>query len=361
MDGPTIHFAPRQQRLSRLAPASAPPLLSVTALAGVPEFVRNRFGDKVVRAANRAARIDIEAIEDRDCFIPHATMTTFLSTVARRAGEPDLGLLLAPHLSLDAYGCWGRYVLDGADLHAAIARSMEAIGYHSRGDRSVLRLHGAQAQFCYVSAARGREGYAHVAVGAVGVMLSLCRAYLPPSWRPLRIELDIPRPDRPSRFEDTFQCPVSFDAPVASVWFEARLLAVERQIRSANPLLTLHDVARARLDPSSRDGLVGVVAAHIRAQVLSGSLSIDSTALALEMSTRSLQRALHDDGTDFRSLASVTRARRARELLAGSRASVSEIATELGYSTPANFARAFRKETGMSPSAFRRVTAKRSG
>ena len=208
MDGPTIHFAPRQQRLSRLAPASAPPLLSVTALAGVPEFVRNRFGDKVVRAANRAARIDIEAIEDRDCFIPHATMTTFLSTVARRAGEPDLGLLLAPHLSLDAYGCWGRYVLDGADLHAAIARSMEAIGYHSRGDRCVLRLHGAQAQFCYVSAARGREGYAHVAVGAVGGMLSLCRAYLPASWRPLRIELDIPRPDRPSRFEAAFQCPV---------------------------------------------------------------------------------------------------------------------------------------------------------
>jgi transcriptional regulator GlxA family with amidase domain len=49
----------------------------------------------------------------------------------------------------------------------------------------------------------------------------------------------------------------------------------------------------------------------------------------------------------------VIRMQRAKELLGGSSASVTQIATEFGYSTPANFARAFRKASGMAPHEFR--------
>jgi AraC-like DNA-binding protein len=73
-------------------------------------------------------------------------------------------------------------------------------------------------------------------------------------------------------------------------------------------------VARARLEPASRDDLVGA---------------------------------------DFRTLANALRARRTGELLAGTGASITEIAAELGYSAPANFARAFRKATGAAPQEFR--------
>ncbi len=352
MPRPATHFAPEPQRMPRMAPARGPTLLSVSALAGVPALVRQSFGEKVLRQANRAALLDIELIEDRDCFIPHATMTRFLAEIERRAGEPALGLMVAPHLSLANYGCWGRYVLGGETLGAAIARSMQAIGYHSRGDRIGLTVAGDIATFRYFSAARGREGYAHVAAGAVGVMLSLCRAYLPHGWRPLRVELDIPRPRGGTPFEDVFLSPVVFEAPVAAVCFEARLLETPGR-SSAHRLFTIEDVARARLEPASRDDLVGVVSAHLWAQVLAGGVSIDSTARALDTSIRSLQRALHRDGTDFRTLANAVRARRAGELLAGTGASVTEIAAELGYSAPANFARAFRNATGVAPQDYR--------
>ncbi|MFO1142146.1 MAG: helix-turn-helix domain-containing protein [Amaricoccus sp.] len=83
-------------------------------------------------------------------------------------------------------------------------------------------------------------------------------------------------------------------------------------------------------------------------------MSLDGTARALDVSRRSLQRALSREGTDFRSIANAIRARRAAELLRGTSASVTTIAAELGYSTPANFARAFRNATGLPPEAFRR-------
>jgi AraC-like DNA-binding protein len=281
-------------------------------------------------------------------------MTGFLAEIERRTGEAHLGLLLAPHLTLASYGCWGEYVLGAETLGAAVARAVEASGYHSRGDRTTLTVDGEVARLAYLSAARGRPGYAHVALGAVGVMLSLCRAYASPGWRPLRIELDIARPRSIGRFEEAFGCPVRFDAPTAAVCFAPHLLDARRPPRARPRLLTIEDVARARLDPASRDGLVGVVSAQIRAQVLAGSVSLDAAARALDLSVRTLQRALQREGTDFRSLANAIRARRAGELLRGTSASVTEIAAELGYTTPANFARAFRKATGLAPQDFRR-------
>lgn len=328
-------------------------MISITALAGVPALVRAAFGDRVLRQANRAAMLDVELIEDRDCFIPHATMAGFLAEIERQTGEPDLGLLLVPHLSLASYGCWGEYVLGGETLGAAIGRGAASIGYHSRGDRIVLTTVAGVARLAYLSAARGRLGYAAVAIGSAAVMAQLCRSCAPPGWQPLAIELDLPRPRSATRFEDAFGCPVRFEAAAIAVLFPAGLLAA-RMPAAARPLLSLADVARARLDPASRDDLVGVVSAQIWAQVLAGAVSLDGAARGLDLSTRTLQRALHREGTDFRSLANASRARRAVELLRGSRASVTDIAAELGYSTPANFARAFRKATGLAPEHFRR-------
>jgi len=329
-------------------------MISVTALAGVPALVRQAFGDTVLRQANRAAMLDIELIEDRDCFIPHATMTAFLAEIERRTGERDLGLLLAPHLTLASYGCWGEYVLGGATLGAAVGRAAAAIGYHSRGDRVVLSVNGGVARITYFSAARGRPGYQHVAFGAVGVIVNLCRSCAPPGWRPLAIDLDLPRPQSAARVEEAFGCPVRFDARATAVLFAAGLIEARQPATAGRRLLTIEDVARARLDPASRDDFAGAVAAQIRAQVLAGSVSLDGAARALDLSTRSLQRALNRDGTDFRSLANAIRAGRAMELLRGSEASVTEISTELGYSTPANFARAFRRAAGVSPDRYRR-------
>ncbi|MBP7001080.1 AraC family transcriptional regulator [Amaricoccus sp.] len=328
-------------------------MISVTALAGVPALVRESFGEKVLQHANRAAMLDIELIEDRDCFIPHATMTAFLAEVERRSGE-DVGLLCAPHLSLGTYGCWGEYVLGGATLGEATGRAAAGIGYHSRGDRAALSVRGGVARIAYLSAARGRPGYAHVATGAAGVIVNLCRSWAPPGWRPLGVELDIPRPAAPGRYEEAFGCAVRFDAPAIAVRFPASLLAAERAASAAGRrVLTLADVGRARLEPASRDDLMGVVTAHVWSQVLAGAVSLDAVAQAIDVSTRTLQRELRQRGTDFRSLRDAIRMQRARELLRGSGIPVTEIAAELGYSTPSNFARAFRKAVGVAPDAFR--------
>jgi AraC-like DNA-binding protein len=174
---------------------------------------------------------------------------------------------------------------------------------------------------------------------------------LPPDWRPLRVELDTDRPSQTRLFEDVFQCPVHFNAPAVTIVTERHHLSAMARSTSW-PIVTIEDVARDRRGGAPRD-LLNVILEQIRTQVLTGSISIDSTALLMDTSVRTLQRELNRAGTDFRSLANVVRAQRATELLRHTNDSITRVSAELGYSSPANFARAFRKATGNGPREFR--------
>ena len=87
MKRPFPHPPPIARRLPLAVLSEGPPVISVTALAGLSGAVRELFGDKVLRQAKHAAMLDIEIIEDQECFIPQLSMTAFLETIEWRSGE----------------------------------------------------------------------------------------------------------------------------------------------------------------------------------------------------------------------------------------------------------------------------------
>jgi AraC-like DNA-binding protein len=99
------------------------------------------------------------------------------------------------------------------------------------------------------------------------------------------------------------------------------------------------------------------VARQIRTQLFGGTVSLEAAAGALGTSVRTLQRELNRDGMSFRTLTNLVRSRRAMELLHGTRGSIIGISVQLGYSSPAHFTRAFRRETGLSPQEYRRAAS----
>jgi AraC-like DNA-binding protein len=328
------------------------PVISNLTLHGLPQLIRRELGQRTLARAVRAAGVDLEVIEGESCFIPHAAALRLIDTAARAAGEANFGLLMAPQMDVANYGTYGQYVYAADTLGAAIGRAIEALAYHSNGDTMALATRGDEARFSYGFALAGHPGYGHVANVAAGALASVCRHFLPGNWRPIRIELDIPRPRHTAPFEDMFHCPVVFNALMMTVVFDRDCLDTSGPAPGAASIITIADVARDRRGAAPRDTL-GVISEHIRLQVRGGSISIDSTALAMSTSIRTLQRELNREGTDFRSLANAARARRATELLRHKDVSITRIAAELGYSTPANFSRAFRSATGLNPSVLR--------
>jgi AraC family transcriptional regulator, regulatory protein of adaptative response / methylphosphotriester-DNA alkyltransferase methyltransferase len=83
-------------------------------------------------------------------------------------------------------------------------------------------------------------------------------------------------------------------------------------------------------------------------------LSLDDIARRVASSRRQLQRAYAEiGGTTFRDYLTHVRMERAAELLATRMFTVREVANRVGYRQPAQFAKAFRRHRGVSPSDFR--------
>ena len=83
-------------------------------------------------------------------------------------------------------------------------------------------------------------------------------------------------------------------------------------------------------------------------------LSLDDIARRVASSRRQLQRAYAEIGhTTFREHLTAVRMERAAELLGARGLTVREVAHRVGYRQPAQFAKAFRRHHGVSPSAYR--------
>ena len=71
------------------------------------------------------------------------------------------------------------------------------------------------------------------------------------------------------------------------------------------------------------------------------------------MSVRSLQRNLNKLGTTFGSILDETRRELAEHYVSDFKEDLTEVAFKLGYSEQSSFSRAFKRWTGISPSAYR--------
>jgi AraC-like DNA-binding protein len=84
------------------------------------------------------------------------------------------------------------------------------------------------------------------------------------------------------------------------------------------------------------------------------NLSLDDIARRVASSRRQLQRAYSEIGkTTFREHLTAVRMERAAELLGQRDLTVRDVARRVGYRQPAQFAKAFRRHHGATPSRFR--------
>ena len=151
----------------------------------------------------------------------------------------------------------------------------------------------------------------------------------------------------------------SFGASESRAFFPKALL--DRPLASADPInhqnllaLCAQQAARTEFEESfSRQ----VLAYMSEQRPLNPSL--DAAAAAFGYSERSFRRKLERSGVSFRQLCDQLRESRAREMLCDTMLSVQAIAFELGFNEPSNFARSFKRWTGVTPKAYRE--GRRSG
>lgn len=92
----------------------------------------------------------------------------------------------------------------------------------------------------------------------------------------------------------------------------------------------------------------------IQPRLQTGEVSLEAVADEAGVSVRTLQNRLEESGVTFRSLLDRMRHAQVLVYIADPRLSLIEIGQMLGFATPSSFHHAFRRWTGMAPSAYRK-------
>ncbi|MEL6452116.1 MAG: AraC family transcriptional regulator ligand-binding domain-containing protein [Pseudomonadota bacterium] len=181
----------------------------------------------------------------------------------------------------------------------------------------------------------------------------LLKAMLQSDHAAIRAEMTVEQPEKWSEVEAEIGFPVRFAAAENQIIFPADLLS--------RPL--------PGSDPINHARLLGLCAQFAEemvfettpvAQVIallegapSLTVSLSDVAAKLGYSERGLRRQLDRSGTSYRKLMDQVREARARALLSGSSQPIKAIAGALGFGSSSNFARSFKRWTGLTPKAYR--------
>ncbi len=173
--------------------------------------------------------------------------------------------------------------------------------------------------------------------------------------RPTSVNLPFPRDAAASKYAELFRCPLSYDEERQIFYYSAEQLAEPLPGYIPDVLDATAQIARDYLS-SLDDSVVATEVRRLLIQMLpAGGVDQGSIASRLHRSRTTLQRQLAAEGTSYREILEDTRKRLSEKYLQDGGYSQAEVAYIVGFSDQSNFARAFKRWTGMSPGEFQKA------
>ena len=280
---------------------------------------------------------------------PSRFMFTIIDEAIRTGGgrcSCTIGHEVGRRSGIRALDSFGRRVASQVTLGAAIrTAAMLMPSVHSArtlelADRGRYARLSSKLDDSCLSATPWEDGF------VASILTDLVRLAAGGDWRPRSLSLQS-APAEPCR-GTLSDVPVRHGEEATAIEFPRELLDRGLALRKPPPAPTEEEVPLPVDDVSGARFVLGYL-------VRQGDASIDSLAAAVGMSCRTLQRQLGRGGQTFTGMLEQVRTDMARQLLESSSAKVIDVAYDVGYSDPSHFTRAFRRWTGVAPSAYRRA------
>ena len=280
---------------------------------------------------------------------------------AARAQLPntDLGLTVGTRMALGRFGLLEHLIQTAQTLREAVEQAAQYWRLVTDDDKEIRLLEVSTSS---QAAPRGawldfRTAQCGVDAAYVADMVYIhrfIRALIDPNFVPLGIQLMAARPQQTEPYLHIFGLVPEFSCSSNAIGLrEADLdrLLLGRDAQLAAVVGARADEALQRLD----SGTTGLVLTHLRDRTRDAELG--STAKALGLSPRTLQRRLHSEGQSFRSVLDEARRRAAYQYLAHTQVGLTEAGERVGFSDPSGFHHAVRRWFQCTPSEVRRRVA----
>lgn len=299
-----------------------------------------------------SAGIDTERIAHTGARIPAELFTRLLLELAQRTGNPRLALRIGEATQPRMLGSVGFLMSTAPNLRQAYQLLNDYLPLLIEGVHLSLEQEAQQVTLVLDLA----DDNDRTLVEWLLACLHNWTRWLTGKQVPLvSVDLAFPEPSSPQSYEQFFAAEVCFNADRNRLRFAAQHL--ELSCLDANDeMQRLHQsFADQLLSASGRDGtLVAQIKSLIRNRLSSGQpIGRQQLATQLNLSLRTLQRKLDQQGTHFQALFDQTRKDLALQLIQRGDRSFGEIAFQLGFSGLSAFQKAFKRWTGLAPGSYR--------
>jgi AraC-like DNA-binding protein len=285
--------------------------------------------------------------------LPHSLHLAIIDRARALTEEPALGIFWGLQIRASVFGYLGFATTSAATLRDAIELAVQFAPLASTAEGMRLHVEGNQVSLFL----EDRLGTASVRdVITLARLVSLWRIGETITGRALHASAEVafPEPAYFARF--SYLAPaVRFDRPATRAIISAE--ALDYPLVSADPMalrLAAEQCGRELLSLSGGGRLVRTVRGLLWKSE-GGLRSPAEVAGAMHMSPRTLRRKLESQGQSLSALFDRERRDRALSLLASPELSLLQIAERLGYRNVQSFDRAFRRWTGTTPAAHRRL------
>lgn len=299
------------------------------------------------------AKLPLCSVHDPEALIPLYPVMNFVAQGVYRENDPLLGVWVGQRTQISELGILGTLLHQSLTLHDLLTTLKRSLQYFSSGEKFWIReegdriwLHNSFGNISHRGAQQGR-------VYAMLLYLKLIQLFTKPGWHPVKIHLEIPPLKELFEIKEFAGTQIYFNQPSSAIVFEQSLLSNSpRQTRQAR--LSPQEYQRWCTSIPALDFL-GSLRQTIQLFLQAGDTEIEQIAEASGLSVRSLQRRLAAENLSYSRVVEQVRFDRAIALLNQPDLQIVDIAFDVGYTDAANFTRAFKRWTGVSPREFRQL------
>ena len=270
--------------------------------------------------------------------------------------DQDFGVAVGQKWCPTTFNALGFAWLASSSLREALQRAHRYARIVNNAVEVQLRVKGAHYCFEWLNSVNNQQLHPAAMDAAVAAVMTMCRAILGPQFTPIAVGLNrVYRP--PGKLEAMVGANVGYGHDKTHIIFDARSL--DQKLPTGNTLLAqVNETAIVEyLLWLDRTDVVSAVQATLMQLMPSGPVSEEDVAKQLNLGVRTLQRKLKEKGHNFKDLLNCTRQEVTLNHIKNTRLSLTEIAYLVGFTDQANFTRAFKRWTGVSPSVYRKSMA----
>lgn len=298
-----------------------------------------------------------EALLRPDTRISSQQLLTVCANALRLSPQADVALRAGLAARITQFGLYGYALLSSPTAREAVAMAMKYRALTAPLVGMEFAESGDAVAWQFSDAYRLGEGsplYRFVLEWQLGTQLALHRDVLGTQLRPRLVCLPYPAPPHADRYAELLGCPAEFDCGRSELLFDASWLEqLPAQGNPATALVARETCERLLAEFQQARGVTSRLIALLLQEP--GRIpGIEEVAAQWQISSRTLRRQLAEEGNAFQQVLDKVRCQLALDYLRHTRLSNDEIAATLGYSEAANFRAAFKRWTGLTPSAARR-------